>query len=138
MKSSNFFCILCVIFVLPVSCFAAENIQPKTTNQAETELNENIVNVKNKLIGTWRTENYLVTYKSDGSYIVKQDSGDGIIGTWIVAKDKLKLDSKKIKNTTSKGEWVPFKYVEIYKIISIDENECIYKLGEKISTAKRI
>lgn len=66
--------------------------------QKQAEQRQNIANAQKTLIGTWRDENSLITYKPDGTRTIKADNGNVIFSRWHVDGDLI----------IRKDEWIRF------------------------------
>jgi hypothetical protein len=102
----------------------------------ESELRANIANAQKILIGTWRDDNSLITYKTDGSRVTKFDSGNTIFSKWqldgdlIVRRDEM--------SETKAGKSVPLNRTWRVKILYIDNNKYTIKDDAGTWNAKRV
>ena len=102
----------------------------------EVELRNNIAITEKILIGSWRDNNSLLTYKSDGTYYVKFDSGGEAIRAWRVEGDLLIVTYKKKK--TKNGKWETANGGYTGKFIYIDQNKYTMQVGRNTWSAKRV
>lgn len=96
----------------------------------EAELRRNISNAKKIFVGTWRDENSLVTFKADGTYVVKFNNGNENYGKWNVVDDYISLKAEMLKYKDGKTKSLNVTYKS--QIIYIDKNR--YTMKDSDST----
>jgi len=106
--------------------------------QKQTEQRKNIANAEKILLGKWRDENSLTTYKSDGTSHTVWDNGQEQIRLWSIQGD-LRVETIK-KNKPSNGEWkaIEGKIERTAKIVYIDNNRFTINEDGKLWNATRV
>lgn len=80
------------------------------------------LNASTLLVGTWREEGCLETYRADGTEIGQGDKGDSWVSKWSIEGDVLKRI-----NTVQSGVTLDTPQTYYSKIISISESKYVLK-----------